>query len=117
MVSEEQRRIPHVRELAVVGDFAVIGGYSAEFLGRLLTGYPGGIERLLARSGIPIERGDDVLRAVAALVRVGTTWRLEQEACSGSGTSVDERADRHLPSNGHDVFLPDGTLAGVEQTA
>jgi hypothetical protein len=107
MVSEEQHRIPHIRELAVAGDFALIGGFSAHFLGRLFTGYPGGVERLLARSGIPTERCDDVLRAVAALVHVGTTWRLQQEACSGSGTSMDERADRHLPSNGHDVVLPE----------
>jgi hypothetical protein len=47
---EQHLRIPHVRELAVMGDFAVIGGYSAWFVGRLLTGYPGGLERLLARS-------------------------------------------------------------------
>jgi hypothetical protein len=42
-----------VRELAVDGDFALIGGFSAHFLGRLLMGYPGGVERLLARSGNP----------------------------------------------------------------
>jgi len=41
-----ERRIPRVRELAVVGDFAVIGGFTALFLGRLLSGYPGGLEQL-----------------------------------------------------------------------
>jgi hypothetical protein len=98
--SQEQRRIPHVRELAVVGDFALIGGYPAWFLGRLLTGYPGGLERLLARAGIPSERRDDVLRASGALIHVGTAWRLDQEghAGSGSGTAFDEEADPHARS-------------------
>jgi hypothetical protein len=95
---EEQRRIPHVRELAVMGDFAVIGGFSAFFLGRLLTGYPGGLERLLARSGIPPERRDDVLRAVGALIHVGANWRLEHESGSGSGTNVAQEADPHASS-------------------
>jgi hypothetical protein len=86
-VSEEQLRVPHVREVAVIGNFAVIGGHAAWLLGRLLSGYPGGLELLLARSGISVDRRGDVLRAVGALVHAGTNWRLEHEAGSGSGTS------------------------------
>ena len=82
-VSEEQLRVPHVREVAVIGSFAVIGGHAAWLLGRLLSGYPGGLELLLARSGISADRGGDVLRAVGALVHVGTSWRLEHEAGPG----------------------------------
>jgi hypothetical protein len=52
MVSEEQRR-PHVRELAVAGDFALVGGFSAFLVGRILSGYPGGLERLLCAVGNP----------------------------------------------------------------
>jgi hypothetical protein len=85
-VSEEQRRIPHVRELAVAGDFALIGGFSAFFVGKILSGYPGGLERLLARSGLPAERRNDVLRAVGALVHAGAKWRVEGEAGSGSAS-------------------------------
>jgi hypothetical protein len=103
-VSEEQRRIPHVRELAIVGDYAVIGGHSAFFLSRLLGGYPGGLERLLARSGIPAERADDVMKAVSALVYVGTIWQLEQESASASGTGLDSDAGSHVRSSRHDGF-------------
>jgi excisionase family DNA binding protein len=98
MVSEEQRRIPHVRELAVIGDYAVIGGHSAEFLGRLLAGYPGGIERLLARSRVPPKRREDILRAVGALVLVGANWRLEHEGGSASGTAPGAGPNSHAPS-------------------
>lgn len=98
MSGGEHRRIPHVRELAVIGDFAVIGGYSAEFLGRLLSGYPGGLERLLARSGVPPERRDDILRAAGALVHVGAQWRIEQEAGSASGTAPSASANPSAPS-------------------
>jgi hypothetical protein len=76
-----------------MGDFAVIGGYSAHFLGRLLTGYPGGLERLLARSGVPADRRGDILRAVGTLVHVGASWRFEREASSGSGTMHGAAAD------------------------
>jgi hypothetical protein len=92
------RRVPVIREVAVLEDFAVIAGYSTEFLGRLLTGYPGGLERLLARSGVAAERRDDVLRAVGALVHVGTSWRLKHEGGSGSGTSPGGLVDPGAPS-------------------
>jgi hypothetical protein len=75
-------RVPQIREVAIADSFALISGYSAEYLGRLLTGYPGGLERLLARSGVPPDRRDDVLRAVGALLHVGASWRLEHEAGS-----------------------------------
>jgi excisionase family DNA binding protein len=85
-LSAGRQRVAQIREVAIADSFALVG-VSAHFLGRLLTGYPGGLERLLARSGIPPERRDDVLRAVGALVHVGANWRLEHEASSGSGTS------------------------------
>jgi hypothetical protein len=94
----ELRRIPHVRELAVIGDYAVIGGHSAEFLGHLLAGYPGGIERLLARSRVPPKRREDILRAVGALVLVGANWRIEHEGGSASGTAPGAGPNSHAPS-------------------
>jgi hypothetical protein len=85
LLSDEPRRVPVVREVAIVADsFALVGGFPAWFLGRVLAGYPGGLERLLARSGIPSERREYVLRAVGALIHVGTAWRLEQESGSAS---------------------------------
>ncbi len=96
MSAVELRRIPHVRELAVIGDYAVIGGHSAEFLGHLLAGYPGGIERLLARSP---KRREDILRAVGALVLVGANWRIEHEGGgSASGTAPGAGPNSHAPS-------------------
>jgi len=93
----EPPRVPEVRSAAVAGDFALVGGYSAEFLGRLLIGYPGGLERLLARSGVPPGRRDDVLRAVRALVHVGTSWRLQIDG-SGSGNDLGAMPDHDAPS-------------------
>jgi hypothetical protein len=83
-VSASRHRVAQIREVAIADSFALISGYSAEYLGRLLTGYPGGLERLLAQSGVPPDRRDDVLRAVGALLHVGANWRLEHEAGSGS---------------------------------
>jgi excisionase family DNA binding protein len=97
-VSDEPRRVPVVREVAIADSFALIGGFSAHFLGRLMSGYPGGLERLLVRSGIPPDRRDDVLRAVGALVHVGANWRLEHEVGSGSGTSPSAVTDLRAPS-------------------
>jgi hypothetical protein len=115
VTEDQQRRIPHVRELAVAGDFALIGGHSAFFLGRLLAGYPGGLERLLARSGIAPDRRDDVMRAAAALVHVGATWRV-READSGSGTPMDAATDQHAGSRrgGASPFAPEN---GATSTA
>jgi excisionase family DNA binding protein len=97
-VSDEPRRVSVIREVAIADSFVLVGGYPAWYLGRVLRGFPGGLEALLVRSGIPPERRDDVLRAVGALVHVGTAWRLDQERGSGSGTNVDEGADPHAPS-------------------
>jgi hypothetical protein len=63
--------VPQIREVAIADSFALIGGYPAWFLGRVLGDYPGGLERLLARSGIPSKRREDVLRAVGALIHGG----------------------------------------------
>jgi excisionase family DNA binding protein len=92
-------RVPQIREVAIADSFAMIGGFPAWFLSRIVVGYPGGLERLLARSGIPPERRDDVVRAVGALAHVGTAWRLSQERGSaGSGTNIAEAAEPHAPS-------------------
>jgi Helix-turn-helix domain len=108
MSEEQQRRIPHVRELAVAGDFALVGGFSAFFVGKILCGYPGGLARLLSCSGIPAERCEDVLKAVAALVYVGTAWQLEQgsgsASGSASGTRLGSEAGSHVRSSSHDGF-------------
>jgi hypothetical protein len=73
-----------------------------------LAGYPGGLDRLLARSGIPAERCEDVLKAVAALVYVGTAWQLEQgsgsASGSASGTRLGSEAGSHVWSSRHDGF-------------
>jgi excisionase family DNA binding protein len=99
-------RVPQIREVAIADSFAMIGGFPAWFLGRVLLGYPGGIERLLARSGIPPDRRDDVLRAVGALAHVGIAWRLAQERGSaGSGTNIAEAAEPHARSH-HEQRAP-----------
>jgi hypothetical protein len=97
-LSDERRRVPVIREVAVADNFALIGGGSAEFLGRLLAGYPGGLERLLVRSEVARDRRDEVLRAVGALLHVGANWRLEQKtrfriACSAALPLRSTRAD------------------------
>jgi hypothetical protein len=100
VVSEVERRVPHVREVAIVGEFAVIGGASAWLLHCLLIRYPGGgLERLLLRSALPPERRRDVLRASRALAEVGAAWRLEH-ALAGSSSGTPSATDRagDLPS-------------------
>jgi hypothetical protein len=101
---EAQRRVPHVREAAVAGDVALVGGYSAWFLGRVLQTFPGGgIESLVARAGVPPGRQNDVLRAVAALVHVGAEWWLAtgRGSVSASGSEVDDRGEAPVRSTLH----------------
>ena len=111
-----ERRVPHVREVAVAGDFALIGGYSAWFLARVLAGYPGGLERLVARSGLPPERRADVMRALAALQEAGARWQLGRISTSGSpevdGTDADVRSKR-ASSRSELSLLSAGDVAGV----
>ena len=60
----EPLRVPAVREVAVAGDSAIVRGYAAWFVHRVLRDYlPGGLEALLARSGVPQEKRRDVLLA------------------------------------------------------
>jgi excisionase family DNA binding protein len=117
-VSDGPRRVPHVREVAVLGDFAAIGGYSAWLLARLLTGYPGGLEQLLARSAVPPNRRDDVLRAVAALTHVGVNWRLElHDSSSGSGTVVGRQGDPPAGSKRGSLLASDETPSAATRSA
>src|SRR3954452_18101803 len=92
-------RVPHVREAAVAGEFALIGGYAAWFLHKIVEAPPGGLEATLARSGVPLDRRADVLRAWRALGEVGGQWRLEhglRAAGSGSGTAEHRADDERL---------------------
>jgi hypothetical protein len=82
-----RRPVNHVRDAAVAGDTALVRGFAAWFIGRLLEDAHGGLEVVLARSGVAPERRADVLRAHAALVEVGSAWRLAQ-AASASGTAA-----------------------------
>src|SRR5688572_5483687 len=87
MTERPARRVPHVREVAVAGEFALIGGYAAWFLARLLEGYPAGLERLVARSGLSPDRRADIFQAARALADAGARWRLEHDGRgSSSGT-------------------------------
>jgi hypothetical protein len=69
-------RVPHVVEAAVAADVALIGGYAAWFLHELIEATPGGLGATLARSGVPLDRRAEVLRAWAALGEVGGRWRM-----------------------------------------
>ena len=64
------------------GDTALVRGYAAWFLAQLLERQAGGLDALLARSGMPLAKGDNVLRAHTALGHAGGLWRI---STSGSG--------------------------------
>lgn len=81
----QRRPVNHVRDAAVAGDTALVRGFSAWFIGRLLEDVKGGLETVLQANRVTPERRADVLRAHAALLEVGATWRLAQ-AASGSGS-------------------------------
>jgi hypothetical protein len=87
-VSGPKRRVVHVQEVALVGDFAVLGGYPAWFLAGVLTRHvPGGIDALIAKSGVRAELRADILRAVDALEEAGAAWRLAQAVAGSASTS------------------------------
>jgi hypothetical protein len=98
-MSAEPLRVPAVRDVAIAGDTALVRGYPAWFLHRVLRGYPGGLEALLARSGVPQERRRDILQAQLALGQAGALWRLES-AASTSGSPEGDESDAALPSEG-----------------
>ena len=97
-LSGEALRLPAVRDVALAGDTALVRGYSAWFLHRVLRGYPGGLEALLARSGVPQKRRRDILQAQLALGQSGAMWRLA--AASTSGSAEGEESDPGLHSEG-----------------
>ena len=88
-------RVPHVREAAVAGDVALVGGYGAWFLHRLIEATPGGLEATLARSGVPLDRREGVLAAWHALGEVGGRWRM---AASASGRPEGQPEERPVGS-------------------
>lgn len=98
-MSGEPLRVPAVRDVALAGDTALVRGYPAWFLHRVLRGYPGGLKALLARSGVPQERRRDILQAQLALGQAGALWRL-QNADSTSGSAEGDKGDAGLPSRG-----------------
>ena len=97
-MSGESLRVPAVRDVALAGDTALVRGYPAWFLHRVLRGYPGGLEALLSRSGVPQEKRRDILLAQAALGQAGAMWRLG--AASTSGSPEGEESDPGLHSEG-----------------
>ena len=97
-MSGESLRVPAARDVALAGDTALIRGYPAWFVHRVLRGYPGGLEALLSRSGVPQEKRRDVLLAQAALGQAGAMWRLA--AASTSGSAEGEEGGPGLHSEG-----------------
>jgi hypothetical protein len=76
--------VPAVGDVAVAGDTALLRGYAAWFLHQMLERQPGGFEALLARSGVPLEKRENLLRARAALGHVGGIWRTSSSGTPGS---------------------------------
>src|SRR5215210_5042918 len=108
-----QQRIPRVAQIgeaAVVGQHALVGGYAAWFLARVIENTPGGLERVLARSGVPLERRVSVLQAHAALGEAGTRWQLNRAGATAGTGEPGADADR-LPSEG------DADPLGVQDVA
>ena len=97
-MSGEPLRVPSVREVAIVGDSAIVRGYAAWFLHRVLRDYPGGLEALLGRSGVPQEKRRDVLIAQLALGQAGALWR--RDLASTSGSPEGDEGAAALPSGG-----------------
>ena len=88
-------RVAHVDEAAVAGDFALVGGYPAWFLHRLIEATPGGLEATLARSGVPLDRRAGIIQAWQALGDVGARWRM---AASTSGSAEGHPDERRIGS-------------------
>ena len=80
-------RVPHVREVAVAGDVALIGGGAAWFLAYVLSErLPGGIESALEAMCVGPRGRDTIRRAYLALEEVGARWQAERSASArGNG--------------------------------
>ena len=91
--------VPSVGESALAGDFALVRGYSAWILWRLLRDFPGGLEEKLARTGVELGRREDVLQAHAVLGCAGALWQHER-ASSTTGTSEVVSGEEALGSEG-----------------
>jgi Helix-turn-helix domain len=96
------RRVPHVQDVAVVADAAIVRGRAAWLLARVLAhNIPGGIGSLLLRVGASPADRDAALRAYAALEHAGELWHA-QVGASASGTAAtgttpaDLRSERWL---------------------
>jgi hypothetical protein len=95
----ELPRVAHVNEVCTLGEHAVVGGFPAWFLFRLLADLPGGLDAKLGRYGLPPERHAAVLRAVAALEHAATAWRLNR-ATSASGSDQTSDVEAAVRSQG-----------------
>lgn len=94
--------VPHVKAAALVGDTALIRGYAAEFIGLLLDRYPnGGLEALVARSGVPLVARREIVQASEALKQAGAVWRLARATSATSGSAIEGAAVSDLPSQRH----------------
>jgi len=102
---------PRVTGAAVAGDIALIGGYPAWFLHKLIEATPGGLEATLARSGVPLDRRAEVLQAWSALGEVGGRWRM---ATSASGSAERQPAgEAQGSSDGHLSASDVGVVLGM----
>ena len=106
-MSDERRRVPQVQAVAVVGAHALIGGFPAYFLSRLLVNLPGGLTAQLGRYGLSAEHHADVLRAVDGLRHAGAAWQLAyaREAASRTGSDFEAEPNSRIRS-GSNGLLP-----------
>ncbi len=112
MIVAHSPSVVRVRESAVVGGFALIGGLPAWAVSSLLRNFPGGVEKALARNGVPPARVRDVLRAVEALELVAADWRTGAGAPSAPllPSGNEERQFADSPARSDDMSADDAAV-------
>jgi excisionase family DNA binding protein len=109
MAADVRRRVPHVDDVAVTGDVALIRGSSALRLARLLAEeLTGGLEATLVRRGVGPEARARVLRAYHALEQAGGAWLEERNAAAAGGNAA---------TGGNELDLPSEEWMGTNKTA
>jgi hypothetical protein len=82
---------------------AVISGSAAWHLHRILTSTRGGAEELVDRARVPLDRRDDVLRAISALGFVGKQWEHGIHAATPVGGNAEARL-RNAAEDGEEML-------------